>query len=68
MGSPYKLFLFLITAFCFRYVNHSARFIAMYREGLSGSQAVWVNKRYYGHQMLPPEMVAAVKNSILDTP
>jgi hypothetical protein len=48
----------------FRYANRSARFIAAYQEGLSGSQAAWVNKKYHGHRTLPPEMVAAVKNGI----
>ena len=48
----------------YRYANRSTHFITAYQEGLSGSQATWVNKRYHGHQSLPPEMVAAIKNSI----
>jgi hypothetical protein len=26
-------------------------------------EAVWANKKYHGHRMLPPEMVASVKKS-----
>ncbi|KAF8511355.1 hypothetical protein JB92DRAFT_2725835 [Gautieria morchelliformis] len=33
--------------------NRSARFIDAYQKGLTGSQAVWANRRYHGHHILP---------------
>jgi hypothetical protein len=47
-----------------RFANRSARFISAYRQGLSGAQAAWANKRYHGHRVLPPDMVALVKEAI----
>ncbi|TFY77605.1 hypothetical protein EWM64_g6409 [Hericium alpestre] len=47
-----------------RYANRSARFISAYGQGLSGPQAAWANRRYHGHRVLPPEMVAEVKKSL----
>ena len=44
--------------------NRSARFISAYAQGLSGAQAVWANKKYHGHHTLPPDFVAAVKESV----
>ena len=46
------------------FANRSARFISAYGEGLSGAQAGWANKKYHGHRVLPPEMVAEIKKSI----
>ncbi|KAF8150577.1 hypothetical protein B0H34DRAFT_801519 [Crassisporium funariophilum] len=46
-----------------RYVNHSARFINAYAQGLSGPEAAWANKKYHGHRTLPPDMIASLKNS-----
>ena len=49
-----------------RYANRSAHFISAYGQGLSGAQAVWANRRYHGHRTLPPELVAQVRQSILE--
>ena len=38
----------------FRCSNHSARFTNAYRKGLTGTQAVRSNRKYHGHQTLPP--------------
>ncbi|KAF8510239.1 hypothetical protein JB92DRAFT_2941115 [Gautieria morchelliformis] len=45
------------------YANQSARFISAYSQGLSGSMAVWENqnRRYHGHQTLPPWMAGKAK-------
>ena len=48
-----------------RYANWSAHFIAVYREGLSSTQATWANRKYHGHHILPPEMVAMLKENTL---
>jgi hypothetical protein len=48
----------------YRFANRSARFIFAYREGLSGAQAAWANKKYHGHRILPPDMVALVKATV----
>ncbi|KAI0266630.1 hypothetical protein BGY98DRAFT_1069572 [Russula aff. rugulosa BPL654] len=47
-----------------RYANRSARFISAYHSGLSGSQAVWANRKYHSHRILPPEIIAEVKRSV----
>ena len=36
-----------------RFANRSARFMDAYRKGLNGPQAVWANRKYHGHRMLP---------------
>ncbi|KAF8470360.1 hypothetical protein JB92DRAFT_2838439 [Gautieria morchelliformis] len=33
--------------------NRSTRFIDAYQKGLTGSQAVWANRHYHGHRILP---------------
>ncbi|KIJ48884.1 hypothetical protein M422DRAFT_161882, partial [Sphaerobolus stellatus SS14] len=33
--------------------NWSAWFMDAYRHGLTGAQAVWANKKYRGHRVLP---------------
>jgi hypothetical protein len=43
----------LIRTSKYRYFNRSLRFAGMYREGLSGEQAVWANKKYQSHRMIP---------------
>jgi hypothetical protein len=48
----------------YRFANRSARFISAYRQGLSGAQAAWANKKYHGHRTLPPDMVALVKQTV----
>jgi hypothetical protein len=47
------------------YANRSARFISAYHAGLSGSQAVWANRKYHSHRTLPPEIIAEVKRSVV---
>src|SRR6266404_2671495 len=46
------------------YANHSAQFIQSYGEGLIGAQAAWANRKYHGHQILPPDMIQEIKASI----
>lgn len=46
-----------------RYANCSARFISVYAQGLSGSEAVWANWKYHGHQTLPAHIVQDIKNT-----
>ncbi|KIJ32080.1 hypothetical protein M422DRAFT_185031 [Sphaerobolus stellatus SS14] len=36
-----------------RFANWSAQFMDAYRCGLTGAQAVWANKKYRGHRVLP---------------
>jgi hypothetical protein len=47
----------------YRFANRSACFISAYHQGLSGTQAAWANKKYHGHHVLPPDMVAQVKKT-----
>jgi hypothetical protein len=47
-----------------RFANRSARFISTYRQGLSGAQATWANKKYHSHHVLPPDMVVLVKETV----
>ncbi|KIJ50563.1 hypothetical protein M422DRAFT_155317, partial [Sphaerobolus stellatus SS14] len=37
----------------FLFANWSAQFMDAYRCGLTGAQAVWANKKYRGHRVLP---------------
>jgi hypothetical protein len=46
------------------FANRSACFISAYGEGLSSAQASWANRKYHGHHILPPEMVAEIKKSV----
>jgi len=48
-----------------RFANRLACFIFAYCQGLSGAQAAWANKKYHGHCVLPLDMVALVKESVL---
>ncbi|KAF8259002.1 hypothetical protein EI94DRAFT_1618429 [Lactarius quietus] len=47
-----------------RFANQAARFVSAYRDGLSGSQAAWANKKYHGHRTLPPESILEAKDAI----
>ncbi|TEB25675.1 hypothetical protein FA13DRAFT_1756509 [Coprinellus micaceus] len=47
-----------------RFANRSARFISAYHIGLTGAEAAWANKRYHGHRVLPPIMLAEVRREI----
>jgi hypothetical protein len=52
--------------FC-RFADRSAHFILAHRQclsGHSGAQAIWANQKYHGHHVLPPEMVAFVKEMV----
>ncbi|KIJ30235.1 hypothetical protein M422DRAFT_187430, partial [Sphaerobolus stellatus SS14] len=40
-----------------RFAIRSARFMAACKLGLSGSQAVWANKKYHGHRVLPEHIL-----------
>ncbi|KAF8229072.1 hypothetical protein L208DRAFT_1288434, partial [Tricholoma matsutake] len=42
-----------------RFANCSAHFMDAYRKGLNGPQAVWANRKYHGHRVLP--------NNIMET-
>ncbi|KIJ27623.1 hypothetical protein M422DRAFT_190769 [Sphaerobolus stellatus SS14] len=35
-----------------RFANRSARFIYAHQNGLNGTQAAWVNKKYHGHRVI----------------
>ena len=48
-----------------RFANQATHFISAYREGLLGAQAVWANKKYHGHSVLPPENILEAKDTIL---
>jgi hypothetical protein len=47
-----------------RFANRSASFITAYREGLSGAQASWANKRYHSHHTLPPQCILNARNTV----
>jgi hypothetical protein len=32
--------------------------MSAYTQGLSGAEAVWVNRKYHGHRVLPPHILA----------
>jgi hypothetical protein len=49
-----------------RYANRAARFISAYSQGLSGPEAVWANRKYHGHRILPPSMMAELKREFAD--
>ena len=49
-----------------RYANRSVHFILAYGQGLFDAQAIWANQRYHRHHTLPPELVAQVRQSILE--
>ena len=44
-----------------RFANRAARFISGYKYGLTGGEAAWATRKYRGHRVLPPEIIAAVK-------
>jgi hypothetical protein len=49
--------------FKYRYANRSARFIDAYSKGLTGADAVWANRKYHGHRILPASILAEVKKA-----
>ncbi|KIJ24181.1 hypothetical protein M422DRAFT_195007, partial [Sphaerobolus stellatus SS14] len=44
-----------------RFANRSARFIYAYQNGLNGTQAAWVNKKYHGHQVIPESILNSIE-------
>ena len=40
-------------------------FILVYHTGLTGSQAIWANHKYYDHCTLHPEIIVEVKHSVI---
>ena len=58
-------FTYLIILFI-RYANQSAWFIHVYSKSLLVGEAAWANRRYHGHQMLPPEMLKLAKEKYRD--
>lgn len=47
------------------YANRSAHFISAYSQGLTGSMAAWANRKYHGHQTLPPSWAVKAKEACL---
>ena len=60
----YGRYIVLIYSSFSSYANRSACFISAYSQGLSGGEAAWANRKYHGHQTLPPSMVAKVKKAL----
>lgn len=58
------LFLIFLRSLHHRFANRAARFVSAYRDGLSGSQAAWANKKYHGHRTLPPASILEAKDTI----
>ena len=54
-----KLYSLTHSFWSIRFANRSARFMDAYRKGLNGPQAIWANRKYHGHQVLP--------NNIMET-
>ncbi|PBK97946.1 hypothetical protein ARMGADRAFT_1044557 [Armillaria gallica] len=46
------------------YANHSAHFISAYYYGLTGVDAVWAARKYAGHRILPPDILADIKEFV----
>ena len=47
-----------------RFANWAARFVAVYRNRLSGAQAAWANKKYHRHRTLPPQGILKAKDAV----
>jgi hypothetical protein len=47
----------------YRYANRSARFMDAYLKGLTGTDAIWANRKYHGHRTLPASILAEVKKA-----
>ncbi|KAK6991977.1 hypothetical protein R3P38DRAFT_2571564, partial [Favolaschia claudopus] len=50
------------------YANCAARFIFAYSNGLTGGDLIHVKRKFKGHRMLPPAMIAEMKASIAGLP
>jgi hypothetical protein len=46
-----------------RYANRSARYIDAYLKGLTGADAIWVNRKYRGHRTLPANILSEIKKA-----
>jgi hypothetical protein len=57
-------FCFCSIAQSIRFANRAAHFVTAYREGLSGAQAAWANKKYHGHRTLPPQHILEARDTI----
>ncbi|KIJ30500.1 hypothetical protein M422DRAFT_187082, partial [Sphaerobolus stellatus SS14] len=42
------------------FANQSARFLDAYQKGLNGAQAMWANRKYHGHRVLPEKIMEAL--------
>ncbi|KAH8982328.1 hypothetical protein EDB92DRAFT_1804664, partial [Lactarius akahatsu] len=49
------------------FVNQATCFITTYRDGLSGAQAAWANKKYHGHHMLLPQSILEAMDAVYYT-
>jgi hypothetical protein len=43
------------------YAHQAAQFISVYGQNLNGPEVAWANRKYHGHQTLPPEMATKLK-------
>ncbi|KAJ7922048.1 hypothetical protein B0H13DRAFT_1604002, partial [Mycena leptocephala] len=46
-----------------RYASRAARFISAYAHELTGADLACVNKKYHGHRVLPPAILAEITTS-----
>ncbi len=49
-----------------RYFNRSQKFIEAYQNGLNGKQSAWALKKYHGHRVLPPSLMADLSEAGMD--
>ncbi|KAJ7488657.1 hypothetical protein B0H11DRAFT_1720235 [Mycena galericulata] len=61
MFLTFKLFDKLYYFYLNRYVNCAAQFISAYTHELTGADLAWVNKKYHGHRVLPPNRFSLLK-------
>ena len=57
----FSLFLMGISLTLYRYANRSTHFMDAYRKGLTGTQAIWANRKYYGHRVLSENILAKLE-------
>ncbi|KAJ7920146.1 hypothetical protein B0H13DRAFT_1605657 [Mycena leptocephala] len=61
MFLTFKLFDKLYYFYLNRYANCAAQFISAYTRELTGADLAWVNKKYHGHRVLPPNRFSLLK-------
>ncbi|KAJ6595968.1 hypothetical protein B0H10DRAFT_1828708 [Mycena sp. CBHHK59/15] len=61
MFLAFKLFDKLYYFYLDRYANCAAQFILVYTHELTGADLAWVNKKYHGHRVLPPNRFSLLK-------